>query len=397
MNPRQSAVLKILLLYLLSTALLLAIALPIIYSFQTQALFEEERERLYNARGAIFFALHAHAKKEGDIALLHENLQSISQTFNLPFALFIGNALLFSNIAHLDIAAHNPKDFENLGRITLINGRAYLFDSWRKKLKRADSTFMILEGSDLSEEFFGLKMRYLLLSALALAGIGIVALFLVRLALRPLQNQIQALNDFLKDSTHEINTPLSVIMMSIERFNQEELSPKNKKLLHNILIASRTMTHLYDDLIYLNFPSAIPDNAIEFDLAQLIRERVDYFAPHIAQKQLQLTTQLQPMRWRANLHKIAKLLDNVLSNAIKYNQPHGILSLQLCDRTFSICNNGAIDTKAHIFERYTRANKDQGGFGIGLAIVQQICTEYHITISVESNESTTTFRLAFPT
>lgn len=395
MNPRQSATLKILLLYLLSTALLLAITLPIIYSFQTQALFEEERERLYNARGAIFFALHAHTKKdnkESDVAL-HENLESISQTFNLSFALFANGALLFSNIAHLDtLPTTQPKD-----KITLIDGRAYLFDSWRKKPKRADSTFVILEGSDLSEEFFGLKMRYLLFSALTLAGIGIVAFFLVRFALRPLQNQIQALNDFLKDSTHEINTPLSVIMMSIERFNQEYLSPKNKKLLHNILIASRTMTHLYDDLIYLNFPSAIPDNATEFDLAQLIRERVDYFAPHIAQKQLQLTTQLQPMRWRANLHKIAKLLDNVLSNAIKYNQPHGILSLQLCDRTFSICNNGTIDTKAHIFERYTRANKDQGGFGIGLAIVQQICTEYHITISVESNESTTTFRLVFPT
>ena len=396
MNPRQSAVLKILLLYLLSTALLLAIALSIIYSFQTQALFDEERERLYNARGAIFFALQAHTKKEGDIALLHENLQSISQTFNLPFALFIGNALLFSNITHLDIAAHNPKDFENLGRITLINGRAYLFDSLRKKPKRADSTFMILEGSDLSEEFFALKIRYFLLSTLALLGIGIVAFFLVRLALRPLQKQIQLLNDFLKDSTHEINTPLSVIMMSIERFNQDELGAKNKKLLHNILIASRTMTHLYDDLIYLNFPSAISNNATEFDLAQLIDERLEYFAPHIAQKQLQLTTNLQPMQLNANPHKIAKLLDNLLSNAIKYNEQGGILSLELSERTCSICNSGAIDTEAQIFERYTRANKDQGGFGIGLALAKQICNEHHIAISVQGDESTTTFRLVFP-
>lgn len=396
MNPRQSATFKILLLYLLSTALLLAIALPIIYSFQTQALFEEERERLYNARGAIFFALHAHAKKDGDIALLHENLQSISQTFNLPFALFIGDSPLFSNIAHLDIAAHDPKNMENLGRITLLDGRAYLFDTWRKRPKRTGNTFMILEGNDLSEEFFWLKIRYLFFSALAMVGIGIVAFFLVRLALRPLQKQIQLLNDFLKDSTHEINTPLSVIMMSIERFNQDELGAKNKKLLHNILMASRTMTHLYDDLIYLNFPSAIPNNATEFDLAQLISERLEYFAPHIAQKQLQLMTQLQPMRLNANPHKIAKLLDNLLSNAIKYNEQGGILSLELSGRTCSICNSGAIDTKAHIFERYTRANKDQGGFGIGLALAKQICNEYHIAISVQGDESTTTFRLVFP-
>lgn len=396
MSPKQSAILKILLLYLLSTALLLAIALPIIYSFQTQALFDEERERLYNARGAIFFALQAHAKKDGDTALLHENLQSISQTFNLSFALFIGDSPLFSNITHLDITVHDPKNFENLGRITLLDGRAYLFDAWRKRQKRTGNAFMILEGSDLSEEFFALKIRYFLLSTLAMVGIGIVAFFLVRLALRPLQKQIQLLNDFLKDSTHEINTPLSVIMMSIERFNQDELGAKNKKLLHNILIASRTMTHLYDDLIYLNFPSAIPNNATEFDLTQLIDERLEYFAPHIAQKQLQLTTNLQPMRLNANPHKIAKLLDNLLSNAIKYNQPHGILSLELSGRMFSICNSGAIDTTAHIFERYTRANKDQGGFGIGLALAKQICDEYHIAISVQGDESTTTFRLVFP-
>ncbi len=395
MSPKQSATFKILLLYLLSTALLLAIALPIIYSFQTQALFEEERERLYNARGAIFFALHA-AKKENDTALLHENLQSISQTFNLPFALFIGDSLVFSNIAHLDVAAQDPKNSDNLGRITLLNGRAYLFDAWRKKQKRAGNAFVILEGNDLSEEFFWLKIRYFFFSILAMVGIGIVAFFLVRLALRPLQKQIQLLNDFLKDSTHEINTPLSVMMMSIERFNQSELGAKNKKLLHNILIASRTMAHLYDDLIYLNFPGTIPNNATEFDLAELINERLEYFAPHIAQKQLQLTTNTQHMRLSANPHKIAKLLDNLLSNAIKYNEQRGILSLELSGRTCSICNSGAIDTTAQIFERYTRANKDQGGFGIGLALAKQICDEYHIAISVVGDESTTTFRLVFP-
>ncbi|MDE7217918.1 MAG: hypothetical protein K2N20_07500, partial [Helicobacter sp.] len=172
MSPKQSATFKILLLYLLSTALLLAIALPVIYSFQTQALFEEERERLYNARGAIFFALHA-AKKENDTALLHENLQSISQTFNLPFALFIGDSLLFSNIAHLDVAAQDPKNSDNLGRITLLNGRAYLFDAWRKKQKRTGNAFVILEGNDLSEEFFWLKIRYFFFSILAMVGIGI--------------------------------------------------------------------------------------------------------------------------------------------------------------------------------------------------------------------------------
>lgn len=62
MNPRQNATLKILLLYLLSTALLLAIALPIIYSFQTQALFDSEKELLFDAWSA-FFTLHSRAKK----------------------------------------------------------------------------------------------------------------------------------------------------------------------------------------------------------------------------------------------------------------------------------------------------------------------------------------------
>lgn len=399
MNPRQNATLKILLLYLLSTALLLAIALPIIYSFQTQALFDSEKELLFDARGALFFTLHSRAKKSDEA--LKESLDNISQTFNLSFALFANKQLLFSNLAYLDLAQIHTLE-SNRGKITLIDGRAYLFDTWRKKLKNSsylNDLQVIIEGNDLKEALFGLKIWYFFFSFLAIVGVGIVAFFIVRLALRPLQNQIQMLNDFLKDSTHEINTPLSIIMMSIERFNQDELSAKNKKLLHNILIASRTISHLYDDLIYLNFPNAIPNNLIEFDMQQLINERLEYFAPHITKKQLQLTTKLQPLPFNANPHKIAMLIDNLLSNAIKYNHHNGILDLQLDNHIFSIRNSGSISAseKTRIFERYTRANNDQGGFGIGLALAKQICAEYQINISVASDETTTTFCLQFPT
>ncbi len=82
-----------------------------------------------------------------------------------------------------------------------------------------------------------------------------------------------------------------------------------------------------------------------------------------------------------------RLIDNLLSNAIKYNKMGGILEVLLTEKTFRVKDSGiGIEKKdlETIFERFKRANKSEGGFGIGLNIVYQIVQTYNFDITITS-------------
>ncbi len=82
-----------------------------------------------------------------------------------------------------------------------------------------------------------------------------------------------------------------------------------------------------------------------------------------------------------------RLIDNLLSNAIKYNKEKGTLTVILTDESLRIIDTGiGIDQKdlKDIFKRFKRANKSEGGFGIGLDIVNQVVNSYSFDLHISS-------------
>ena len=82
-----------------------------------------------------------------------------------------------------------------------------------------------------------------------------------------------------------------------------------------------------------------------------------------------------------------RILGNVLSNAIKYNNRGGTIDVKLQNNILSVQDNGIgidINKQKNIFNRYYRATTQDGGFGLGLNIVYKICQEYAIDIKVDS-------------
>ena len=94
-----------------------------------------------------------------------------------------------------------------------------------------------------------------------------------------------------------------------------------------------------------------------------------------------------------------RLSNNLISNAIKYNNVSGKITIKLDSEKFIVSDNGIgikKDKQKDIFKRFFRANDVQGGFGIGLSIVYEICKEYNIDIDMKSSENKgTTFTLRF--
>ncbi|MDD4856430.1 MAG: HAMP domain-containing sensor histidine kinase, partial [Sulfuricurvum sp.] len=231
---------------------------------------------------------------------------------------------------------------------------------------------------------------FLIFGSLLFAVFALVGFGLSRLLLRPMNEAITLLDDFIKDTTHELNTPVSAILTNIESLGESELPETVQKKLKRIEIASRTISTLYDDLTYLilNHDLAIVNR--EFDLSVLLMERIEYFRHRIEQKKIDLDIHITPdISIIIDQTKAIRLIDNLLSNAIKYNHMGGKITVMLDKNGLCIEDNGIgipQDMIERIFERYTRADKSVGGFGIGLHIVAMIAKSYNFTISIQSKE-----------
>ena len=220
--------------------------------------------------------------------------------------------------------------------------------------------------------------------------LGIIGFALSRMFLRPMNEAIALLDDFIKDTTHELNTPVSAILTNIEALQESELPPSVSKKLKRIEIASRTISTLYDDLTYLILNHDLAVRNTNMDLSHLLHERLEYFRHRIEQKKITLISKIDPEVTLLIDHtKAIRLIDNLLSNAIKYNKMEGYITITLTKTLLCVEDNGIgippemID---RVFERYTRADKSVGGFGIGLNIVAMIAKEYDLNITIESEE-----------
>lgn len=246
--------------------------------------------------------------------------------------------------------------------------------------------YTFIEGENVSHDLLLIRLQVLLSALASFALIALVSHFLVKIALKPLESKITMLNSFIKDFTHEINTPLSVILLSIEQLEKQQNIDTTK--FTRMKLAAKTLSQTYSDLIFLTFPDTISNEEERIVMKEAIRERLEYFRLFFERKQIALSVDLQgDESLMASKSKINKMLDNLISNAIKYNKKGGSVSVNLKGRALSIKDSGyGIDEKnlTKIFERYARFNSDQGGFGIGLSLVKSICKEYHIEISCHS-------------
>lgn len=246
--------------------------------------------------------------------------------------------------------------------------------------------YTFIEGENVSHDLLLIRLQVLLSALASFALIALVSRFLVKITLKPLESKITMLNSFIKDFTHEINTPLSVILLSIEQLEKQQNIDTTK--FARMKLAAKTLSQTYSDLIFLTFPDTISNEEERIVMKEAIRERLEYFRLFFERKQIALSVDLQgDSTILASKSKINKMLDNLISNAIKYNKKGGSVSVNLKGRALSIKDSGyGIDEKnlTKIFERYARFNSDQGGFGIGLSLVKSICKEYHIEISCHS-------------
>jgi len=253
--------------------------------------------------------------------------------------------------------------------------------------------YIVLKEGDLAEEIQALRIKIIGYLILSFIFMGIVGYFLGRLFLQPVREQIESLDRFISDTTHELNTPISAILMTIQSLKGVE-----QKKMKRLEASAKRLSVMYSSLTYRLEGKIEPSEVLCF--SDIVEERVGYVRELIESKRLHIEIDLEPTNIFMARSSAHRLIDNLLSNAIKYSDVGDSIFITMKNSILEIRDTGiGIDEKVQedIFKRYHRANDERGGFGLGLNIVLSICKQYKIEIALESKKGEgSTFILTFP-
>ncbi len=216
---------------------------------------------------------------------------------------------------------------------------------------------------------------------------------------KELTDLVDSQKSFIKNSVHEINTPLSIIRTNIDLL---KMKIPNNNYITNIESGSKTIQYIYDDLSYLIKKDRVVYEKEYLDFTSILKERLEFFDEIIKSNSLYLIQNLEDDLYiKFNITELQRIIDNNLSNAVKYSSSKSPIFVKLYylnddEIEFSITTiSKKIENIDKIFEDYYRENSSRGGFGLGLKIVKDICDKNLVIINIDSNEKETKFTYRF--
>jgi signal transduction histidine kinase len=195
-------------------------------------------------------------------------------------------------------------------------------------------------------------------------------------SLRPLKKALDLNEEFVKDILHDINTPLSSMVLNFKLFKKE--IGQNRKI--------ERMEHSVNTILSLqnNLKSFLDQSVLQKDnflLNEIIDKRVEYFKSIFASINFELD--IKKISLHTNQEAFIRILDNLINNGCKYNSKNGNVKIYLKKEILYIEDNGCgIKDVKKVYDRYY--TEHERGLGIGMHIVKKLCMELGIDIFIES-------------
>ena len=261
---------------------------------------------------------------------------------------------------------------------------------------------------DISSEMAtmeGLVKNCLLIGAVSFFLFLGLSLLLARWAVKPVEKAWNQQRQFVADASHELKTPLTVIMTNAELLQDGACGMEQSgRFAESILAMSRQMRGLVENLLEL----ARVDNGTvkmvfsEFDLSEMVAEALLTFEPVYFEKELLLESEVEPgLRVKGSLSHLRQVLDILLDNAAKYSSAGGTVRVALRRQRngclLSVASPGETISREdlkNIFKRFYRIDKARAmnhSYGLGLSIAESIVKEHDGRIWAESRDGVNTF------
>lgn len=217
--------------------------------------------------------------------------------------------------------------------------------------------------------------------------IFLLSLYFLQTFAKPFKKLNETLDNFIKDSVHEINTPLSIINVNIDLYNRKN---EPNKYMQRMKAATKVLSNIYNDMDYLIKYDRLEDEKELINMLNFLQDRIEYFTEVARMKNITINSNLEScVDIHMNPKQLQRVIDNNISNAIKYSNENSEIDIFLymkddkCHMGFKDYGVG-IEKVDKIFSRYYREDISKGGFGIGLNIVKSIIDAQNIELQIDS-------------
>ena len=222
----------------------------------------------------------------------------------------------------------------------------------------------------------------------------IVYTYLSNALLEPLFKAEENLQKTVKETLHELNIPASTIKINAQMLRKTIKDDKNLKRLNRIEQANQDLLQLYVQMEYDIKKQIDKIEEQDFYLKEIIELSQIKFLD--IKKGVVINLDVNDISVHTDKNGFIKVIDNLISNAIKYNRKDGVIDITFNHSNLTIFNTGnAIDTKNifMVFDKYYQEDSESDGFGLGLNIVKDFCDKNKISIKIDSNDEGTSFNL----
>ena len=278
-----------------------------------------------------------------------------------------------------------------------------------------------VEGSKVKIAFnnLGASSGNLVVFAVSVLGaltLGIIvyflfSLFLARIALRPVEDSWKKQKQFVADASHELKTPLSVILANTDILasHKEETVESQMKWVENTRAEAVRMAELVNQLLFLaKNDDGLKVQMQDVNFSNCVEGIVLGYDAVFYEKHHKFSYEVTPDVWVVgNEGQLKQLVTILLDNANKYSKGEGNITLRLQNNgkhcTLTVANDSeqlSEEQLSHLFDRFytvdNSRNKNNGGNGLGLNIAQVICQTHNGSIRVSCENGRTAFEVTLP-
>jgi len=359
----KKALKRFLLIYVISTLFLVFIGEFFYYKLAYKNIIDSEINKI-DTEVKLFLN-----KNRGKLRRVLQN-KNITLPDGIKFAIYKDKKLIYSNLPTSKIEFNK--------KYWIDDCKIYYRYEMIKRWGRVD----VIASKPLDKNKINdLKRSLLIFTFFILIFITLISYFLGKIFLAPLKNAIKNLEDFIRDSTHEMNTPISVILTNIELLKEKY----NQKSIKRIENAAVRLNKIFNDLKFLKLNHK--RKIVRINLKNFVKERLKIFETQIENKQLKIVCNCEELILKIDKEDLTRLIDNLLSNAIKYAPANSVIEIEIKNNKFCILNSGYIKNPEIVKEKFVRENKSEGGFGLGLFIVNKICNIYGFKLEIKNKNS----------
>ena len=326
-----------------------------------------------------------------------------------------------SNRGELLSASGGYFDLTDLTDLQQIVNAAILSESDTGRLEEHDLRFLKSQNpmgitivfSDTATEDATLRnMVYISLLIFSVATVLFlgISILLSHWVIKPVSKAWDQQRQFVADASHELKTPLSVIMANAELMHSEETNEAEcRTFAGNILSMTYQMRSLVENMLEM---ARVDNGSVKMhfctvELSQVVSDAVLSFQLLFEDRGLALQAQIREEIFvHGSEQHLYQLMDIFLDNALKYSSPQGTVEVRL-DRSgrgclLSVTSPGEDISPAdlkNIFKRFYRADPARamnGSYGLGLSIAEGVVTAHRGRVWAESRDGRNTFFVTLP-